>query len=91
MTVDAPAHVQGLGLAYALHRLDRAVALLALHSGADVGAMIEIDEVGDLMNARPADTMSHCPDEIAVSIAARVRKPPTQITGMRKRALNFRV
>jgi hypothetical protein len=42
------------------------------------------------MNARPIETASAAPDASACSIAVRVWKPPTQITGMPNASLKRR-
>ena len=38
--------------------------------------------------SRPAETASHLPWAMAASMASRVRKPPTQMTGIFSFALN---
>src|SRR5574340_1382443 len=53
VAVDAPAHGQVRNLTHALHRLDRTVASLAHHARGDVRAMVEGDEVGNVVDLVP--------------------------------------
>ena len=57
MAVHAPPHRQRLDLPHALHRFDRPVTLLARHRGGDVRAMIEVHEVGQLVDPLPRDRL----------------------------------
>ena len=58
VAVHAPAHAQVRNLADPLHRLDRSVACLALDAGAHVGAVVEVDEVGQVVHPDPPDWRS---------------------------------
>ena len=61
VAVHTPPHRQCLVLPDAVHRLDRAVALLAAHGGGDVRAMIEIHEVGQLVDPLPRNRRRRLP------------------------------
>ena len=53
VTIHAPPHRQGFDLAHDFHGSHIAVALLAIHAGIDVGAVIEINEVGNIVDLDP--------------------------------------
>src|SRR5262249_8042983 len=53
MAVHAPAHAQVLNLADALHRLHRSMALLASHACIHMRTMVEVNEIGEVMNFDP--------------------------------------
>ena len=55
MAREAPAHLQAELAAHTLHRLDGAVALLALEIRQHVPAMIKVDEVREVIDLVPAD------------------------------------
>ena len=55
MAIQAPAHAQLLGLVDPLHLVNAAVAGDAAHAPADVGAMVEINVVGQVVDALPVD------------------------------------
>ena len=59
MAVDAPAHTEVGELADLIHRLDRPVAGLALHLPyPDVLRMVEVSEIGEVMDLYPFDGMA---------------------------------
>ena len=61
MAVDAPAHTEVGELADLVHLLDRPVAGLALHLPyPDVLRMVEVSEIGEVMDLYPFDGMP-CP------------------------------
>src|SRR5579872_2360151 len=55
MAVHAPSHAQVLDLADALHGLDWTVTLLACDSSVYMRAMVEIDEVRQVVNLDPGN------------------------------------
>ncbi len=57
MAVDAPSHRQALDLPNALHRLHRAVALLAFDARYHMGAVVEVNETGKVMHFDPLDRL----------------------------------
>ena len=57
VAVHAPAHCQAFDLADAFHGFDQSVALLALDAHGNVGAVVEVDEAGQIMHLDPADRL----------------------------------
>ena len=57
VAVHAPTHGERFVLPHALHRFDRTVTLLALDRGRDVRAMIEVHEIGQLVDPLPRDRL----------------------------------
>src|SRR5205807_6331969 len=55
VAVDAPAHGQGRLLAHPLHPFDGPVAILADDPGEHVLAVVEVNEVGQIVDLGPAD------------------------------------
>src|SRR5688572_4731815 len=55
MTIETPAHRQRLDAEDASHRLDSAVTAAALDVFGHVRGVIEIDEVGQIVDAAPRD------------------------------------
>ena len=53
MASQAPFHLQTFLLVHDRHLIDRAVAGIAANALGDVNAVIEIDEVGELVDSRP--------------------------------------
>src|SRR6185369_7862399 len=53
MTLQAPLHLQGCELIHQRHLVDRAVARIAADSLVHMNAVIEIDKVGELVDASP--------------------------------------
>lgn len=54
MALETPFHQQGTGLPRERHQIDSPVARDAAHALVHVNAVIKIDEVRQIMNARPA-------------------------------------
>jgi hypothetical protein len=57
VTVNAPAHGERLNLSNSFHLLNLPVALCAIDAGRTVGTVIEIDEVGQLVDSIPDDRL----------------------------------
>ena len=74
MAVDAPSHRQFLCLVNHFHLVDAAVASLTAHSRIDVRRMIEIDELGEVVNPLPTDTAACFPALVNRS-KLRTRRP----------------
>src|SRR5690242_10355027 len=55
---DAPAHLERAVLVDAVHRLHRAVALLALEAGLDVTLVVELHVVGQPVHLDPRDLLA---------------------------------
>jgi hypothetical protein len=55
MAVHAPSHRQIGNLFHAIHGFDRTVTLLASHADVHVRAVVEVDEIGKSVDARPRD------------------------------------
>src|SRR5262249_15289859 len=55
MTFEAPAHGQRSGLFHAVHAFHGAMASLARDAGKHMLAVVEIHEIGKVMNLNPAD------------------------------------
>ena len=55
VTVEAPFHGEGLRLPGEIHFVDAAVACRAPDALCDMNAVVEIHEVGQIVNARPFD------------------------------------
>ena len=55
MTFEAPAHGQRSGLFHAFHPLYGAMAALARDAGKHMLAVVEIHEIGKVMNLNPPD------------------------------------
>src|SRR4029077_606780 len=53
VAVEAPFHLQGLRLPHQRHAIDLSVTRRAAHTLVHVDAVIEIDEVGQIVHARP--------------------------------------
>ena len=73
VTVDTPAHAEGGELFDLVHLLDGAVTGLALYmADVDVLRMIEIDQVGKVVNPDPFDGMARFRIPVAVRVPASV-------------------
>src|SRR5262245_35783491 len=57
VTGHAPAHFQRRILVHAVHRLDRAVAGLALHAGLHVPLVVEKRMLGQVVHPHPGDRL----------------------------------
>ena len=55
VAIEAPLHIQGFGFPHQGHLIDLAVARLAANALVDVDAVIEIGEVGQVVDAIPLD------------------------------------
>ncbi len=53
VTIQAPRHVERFGLKHHVHAIDATVAGLAPHPRVHVEAVVEVDEVGRVMDAHP--------------------------------------
>src|SRR5579863_538999 len=58
MASEAPLHLQRFLLIHQRHRVDRAVAGIAADAFGDVNAVIEINEIGKLVDARPLQRLA---------------------------------
>ena len=67
MALQAPRHVQRLDRLNHLHLLDRAVAFDAAHAGVDVGAVVEIDVIGQVVDLHPPDRRALCRSSARIS------------------------
>src|ERR1019366_6911000 len=54
MTLQAPLHLQRVHLVSERHAVHSAVAALAAHTLIDVNAVVEVDEIGQVVDPRPA-------------------------------------
>jgi len=61
MAFETPFHLKRGHLPYQRHLIDSAVAGRAAHSFVDVNAVIEIDEVGQIVHALPDDRLTGAP------------------------------
>ena len=57
MTVKAPLHLQRVHLVGEGHAVHSAVATLAAHTFVDMNAVVEIDEIGQVVHPRPANRL----------------------------------
>src|SRR5215471_3692082 len=55
MTIEAPPHLQVRLLGHQRHLIDAAVASLAADALGDVNAVVEVNEIGQVVNLGPAD------------------------------------
>ncbi len=58
MTVETPLHLQGVLLVHQRHGVHRAMARVAADALSHVDTVVEVDEVGKLVNARPLQGLS---------------------------------
>ena len=58
MAVDTPLHLERLLLVHQRHSIDLSVAGRAADALVDVNTMIEVDEVREVVHARPPDRPS---------------------------------
>jgi len=61
MAVDAPCHRQILSLIYLIHLIDASVASDAADAAAYVDGMVEINEIGQAMDASPRNGVARFP------------------------------
>ena len=80
MAFQAPFHVQRVLLIHERHFIDRPVAGDARHTLSDVDAMVEVDEIGEVMNAVPLHRLSR-----AIGVANGLKQcgvgPNLRVTG----------
>src|SRR5262249_54032034 len=61
VAIETPFHVQAGGLAHQRHLIDAAMAAFATDPFGDVNAVIEIDEIRYVINARPGERLALLP------------------------------
>ena len=61
MTIDTPAHLLSIFSPYPLHRFDWSVTFLTLHRRSHMTAVIEIDEICQIMNIDPFNRLASVP------------------------------
>src|SRR5205823_878341 len=61
MALEAPGHEERLPLIGELHLLDRAMADIAVNAAGNVNAVVEVDELRQLVHPRPANRAGRRP------------------------------
>jgi len=87
MTLDAPLHVERRDLICKRHQINSPVTSRATDSFVHVNAVIEINEVGQIVDARPLDRLSSAP-ALTNRLEVRAIGPDLRVTvhaGLRRR------
>jgi len=79
MTLDAPLHVERRDLICKRHQINSPVTRRAADSFVHVNAVIEINEVGEIVNARPPDRLS-CAPALTNRLEVRAIGPDLRVT-----------
>src|SRR5206468_9032347 len=79
MTLDAPFHLERLLLPHQRHAIDRTVAGRASDPFVHVNAVVKVDEIGQIVDARPLDR-SAGPEALAHRLEERTVRKDLRVT-----------